>query len=292
MVFFRQLRARFVGLIRRRRFETEMAEEMRQHLEHRIQEKIAEGLAPDEARYAAQREFGVTVQFQEQCRDEHNWTWLEQARQDTRFAARGLVRSPVFTVVAVLTLALGIGVNIAIFTAVQAVLMRTLPYPDADQIVQVFQTSANSQRWPHAPAAFLELQAQNDVFTHMAAFNQKAFGVADSGHPAERVSGVQATAEIFPLLGVAPLLGRVFTAAEDRPGANGVAVLAHGFWMRQFAGDPNVLGRTLRVDGEIVTVIGVMPPEFRNGPLFGEAELWTPLAFTAEQRAPTAEAIT
>lgn len=273
------------ALFRRGKLDAEMAEEMRAHLEAETQRNVAAGMSPDEARFAAQRAFGGVEQIKERARDARGWLWVEQLLQDTRFAARGLVKSPVFTVVATLTFALGIGVNTSMFTGLQAVLMREFSYPNAERLVQVFRTSPHSQRWPHSPANFIEQRAQNGVFEHMAAFNGKSLNLAEPGQPAERISGLQASAEIFPLLGVKPMLGRVFTAEDDQPGRPRVAVLDHDSWQRRFAGDPAIIGRTVRLDGEPVTVIGVMPATFRDRQIFGVAELWMPLAWSAEQSA-------
>ena len=195
-----------------------MAEEMRLHLEQRAEENIANGMSPEEARYAALRKFGGVEQAKELARDQRSWVWFEQLRQDVRFAARGLAKAPGFTVVATLTLALGIGLNTSMFTTVQAALMRDIPYPEPERLVQVFRTSPHSQRWPHAPANFLEQQARNDVFEGMAAFTAKPFNLAQPGQPPERVAGLLASADVFPLLGIQPILGRVFTREEDHPG--------------------------------------------------------------------------
>ncbi|MEO7412351.1 MAG: ABC transporter permease [Opitutaceae bacterium] len=275
---------KFASLFRRKQLETDMAEEMRLHLERRTEENAANGLSPAEARYEALRRFGGVDQVKEIAREQRGWVWLEQFSQDVLFAARGLRKDWGFTVVAVLTLGFGIGVNTSMFTALQSILMRELPFADADHLVQVFRTSPHSQRWPHAPANFLEQQARNTVFERMAAFNGRQFNFAEPGQPAERVGGLQVSAEMFPLLGVQPALGRVFTVEEDRPGNNRVAVLDHGFWMRRLAGDPDILGRTLRLDGESVTVVGVMPPGFRDRPMFGASNIWTPLAFSDAER--------
>jgi predicted permease len=203
---------------------------------------------------------------------------------DLKFALRQLLKNPGFTAVAVLTLALGIGVNTSMFSALQALLARPLPYPESARLVQVFRTSPHSQRWPHSPANFLDHQAQNRDFEHMAALNPVAFNLAEPGQPAERVNGMQASADLFPLLGIQPELGRVFTSEEDRPGQNNVIVLNHGYWLRRFAGETNILGRTLRLDGQQVTVIGVMPESFYDNLLWGHTYFWRPIAFTDEQR--------
>jgi putative ABC transport system permease protein len=204
---------------------------------------------------------------------------------DLRYAFRQLLKNPGFTAVAVLTLALGIGVNTSMFTALQSVLSRPLPYPDPASLVQVFQSSPQSAREPqHSAANFLDYQTQNRDFAFMAAMNDKPFNLSEPGQPAERVPGLQATADLFPLLGVQPLLGRTFTAEEDRPGRNNVVVLDYGFWQRRFAGDSNIVGRVIRLDGEQVSVVGVMPARFHDIMLMGPVSLWRPIAFTDDQR--------
>lgn len=280
MKFLTQLR----NLFRRRKLEREMAEEMRTHVELQTERNVAAGMKPEDARYAALRQFGNVASIQERARESRGWVWLEQAGQDLRHAMRGLRKSPGFTVVATLTLAFGIGVNTSMFTAVQTILMRDLPIADSDRVVQIFRTSPHSQRWPHAPANFLEQQAGNNVFAAMAAVEGKAFNLAEPGQPAERVSGRLLSAEIFSVLGIQPQLGRAFAREEDRPGSN-VVVLSHRFWQRRFAGDPGIIGRTLRLDGEAVEVVGVLPPESRDLPLVGQVEVWRPIGFTGKQRA-------
>jgi len=203
---------------------------------------------------------------------------------DLKFALRQLLKNPGFTSVAVLTLGLGVGVNTSMFSALQALLERPLPYPELGRLVRVFRTSPHSQRWPHSPASFLDQQALDHDFERMAALNPVAFNLAEPGQLAERVNGMQASADIFPLLGIQPELGRVYSADEDRPGRNDVIVLNHDFWLRRFAGETNIIGRTVRLDGQPVTVIGVMPEKFYDRTLWGGISFWRPIAFTAEQR--------
>jgi putative ABC transport system permease protein len=203
---------------------------------------------------------------------------------DLRFSLRQLLKNPGFTAVAVLTLALGIGVNTSMFSALQALLARSLPYPDPGSLVQVFQTSRFSQRQPHHSVPnFLDYREHGD-FESMAALNGRPFNLAEPGQPAERVQGLQVSADFFPLLRIQPMLGRMFTADEDRPGRNNVVILDHGFWLRRFAGDTNIIGRGLRLDGESVTVVGVMPARFHDIMLTGPVSLWRPIAFTDGQR--------
>ncbi len=202
---------------------------------------------------------------------------------DLRYAVRMLLKNPGFTAVAVLTLALGIGANTTMFTALQELMIRRLPYPEYGRLMQIFQTSPNSQRVPHSAANFLDLQMQSRDFESLAALNSASYNLFDAGQPAERVQGVLASSDLFALLGIQPELGRAFTAAEDRPGRDSVVILDHGFWLRRFAGDSNIIGRVLRLDGGPVTVVGVMPERFHDIMLAGPVSLWRPIAFTDEQ---------
>ncbi len=203
---------------------------------------------------------------------------------DLKFAFRQLLKNPGFAAVAVFTLALGIGANTAMFSVLNVLLLRALPYPDSEQLVRVFRTSPQSQTWPHSVANFFDHREQNSVFERMAAFSGWSFNLAKPGAPAERLRGIIATADFFPTLGVAAALGRTFTAEEDQSGRNNVVVLSHSFWMRRFAGDTNIIGRKLRLDGESVTVIGVMPASFEHPLLWGILDACRPAAFTPEQR--------
>jgi len=203
---------------------------------------------------------------------------------DLRFAFRQLLKNPVFTAVAVLTLALGVGTNTAMFSVLNALSLRALPYPNSERLVRVFRTSPQSQSWPHSVANFLDHREQNSVFERMAAFSWWSFNLAEPGAPAERLRGIIATADFFPTLGVTAALGRTFRTEEDQPGRNNVVVLSHSFWMRRFAGDTNIIGRTLRLDGESVAVIGVMQASFEHPLLWGILDACRPAAFTPEQR--------
>ncbi|MEK6322874.1 MAG: ABC transporter permease [Acidobacteriota bacterium] len=204
--------------------------------------------------------------------------------QDLRYGLRMLLKNPGFAAVAILTLALGIGANTAMFSVLNTYLFRALPYPASDRLVRVFRTSPHSQSWPHSQGNFFDHREQNSVFEYMAAFNSIRPNLADPGEPAERLQGIAATSDFFPALGAQPALGRLFTAEEHEPGADRVVVLSDRFWMNRFGGDPNILGRSMKLDGLDVTVVGVMPPAFEHPLLWGTIDLWRPLAFTAEQR--------
>ncbi|MCI0748234.1 MAG: ABC transporter permease [Verrucomicrobia subdivision 3 bacterium] len=204
--------------------------------------------------------------------------------QDLRFALRQLLKNPGFTAVAVLTLALGIGANTAMFSLLNTLLFRTLPYPEPERLVGVFRTSPHSQSWPHSPGNFSDYREQNNVFEHLAVYRRSSYNLSEGDQATERLDGMRVTEDFFPALGVQPALGRVFTAEEDQAGASPVIVLSGRFWMRRFGGDTNIIGRNVRLDGQSVTVIGVMPPGFDHPLLWGTVDLWRPMQFTTEQR--------
>src|SRR5262245_41971160 len=212
-----------------------------------------------------------------------SYGWLSDLRLDLRDAWWSLRRAPGFTLIAVVTLALGIGANTAMFSVLNTYLFRSLPYPNADRLVRVLRTSIHSQSWPHSVANFLDQRSRNTVFEHMGAFNRIRQSLVEEGEAPEGLQGMGVTADFFPALGRAPVLGRAFTAEEDQPGSNAVVVLSDRFWRRRFGSDPDVLGRTIRLEAESVTVIGVMPPQFEHPLLWGSVDVWRPLAFTPEQ---------
>jgi len=204
---------------------------------------------------------------------------------DLRHAFRSLAKSPGFTVVALLTLALGIGVNTAMFSLVNTLLFKAAPYPEPDRLVRVFRTSPQSQTWPHSPAELADLRTQATSFDRFSAFDWTNLSLAESGQPAERIPGLSIGLDFFATLGVRPALGRTFTAEELVPGHEPVVVLSHSLWQRRFGGDPEVVGRRLRIDGETATVVGVMPDGVDYPLLWGRVDAWRPLALTPEQLA-------
>ena len=208
--------------------------------------------------------------------------------QDVRYGLRTLRKHKGFTTVAALTLALGIGVNTAMFSVLNTFLFRSLPYPQSSQLVRVFRTSPHSQSWPHNPGVFFTERERNTVFEKMAAYTYASRSLVEQGQTAERLSGLMGTADFLPLFGVAPALGRLFSPEEFEPGANNVIVLSDRFWQSRFGGDPGIVGRNLQLDGKTVNVVGVMPPGFDHPILWGRIDFWQPLAFTPEQKKTTA----
>ena len=183
--------------------------------------------------------------------------------QDLRYALRQLRKSPGFTAVAVLTLALGIGANTAIFSVINAVILRPPPFPNSEQLVTLFERDREKGYDQNAPAAanYLDWRAQNNVFSQIAAYSGGEVNLTGGQRP-ERVAGAAVTANLFPLLGIAPLLGRTFATEEEQPGHDRVVILSYALWQETFGGKPQVSGESITVNGRTCTVIGVMPPGF------------------------------
>ncbi|HEY3130445.1 MAG TPA: ABC transporter permease [Acidobacteriota bacterium] len=204
---------------------------------------------------------------------------IEALLQDVRFGIRVLLRNPAFTIVAVVALALGIGANSAIFSVVNAVLLRPLPYPDGGQLVKVWMQFTgigipNDQNWVSAPE-IVDLRNLNSSFSHLAAIDGASFNITSDGIP-ERVEGAQVSASFFSLLGVQAQMGRIFSEGEDQAGHDRVVIVSDGLWKRRFGGDRDLLGRNLALNGQSYTVIGILPADFQFP---GDAEMWTPLVF-------------
>ena len=204
--------------------------------------------------------------------------------QDLRYSLRMLLKHKGFTAVATLTLALGIGANTAMFSVLNTFLFRSLPYPQSSQLVRVWRTSPHSQTWPHSIANFVDQHDKNTVFEKMAAYTFVSRNLVEQGQMAERLLGLSATNDFFPMMGVTPARGRVFATEEFEPGADNVIVLSDRFWNRRFGGDPNIVGQTLQLDGKSIKIVGVMPPEFDHPILWGNVDFWQPMAFTPEQK--------
>jgi putative ABC transport system permease protein len=209
---------------------------------------------------------------------------METCWQDLRFGFRQLLNKPGFALIATLSLALGIGANTAIFSLVDAALLRPLPFHDPDRLAVVWEDAAKIgfPRNTPAPANYADWKAQNRAFEDMAALNWRTFNLTDEGEP-EKVEAQAVTANFFPLLGVKPQLGRVFTQEEDQPGGNKVALISHGLWQRRFGGDAALVGKEILLDGQKHNVIGVMPPGFQF--LSKDTGLWVPVAFSPQELA-------
>jgi predicted permease len=251
-------------LFRRRRLEAQLDAELRDHLERQVADYVRGGMGDTEARRRAQASFGGLDQAKEYCRDARGTRWLDDVAQDLAYGARVLRRSPTFTIVAVLSLALGIGANTAIFTLVNGLLLRTLPVREPERLVRLQHGS-----WTH-PIWEQIRDRQTQLFDGAMAWNHQTFNLAEGG-TADPVEGLMVSGSFFGVLGVPAVLGRPITVADDEPrtGADGpVAVISQSFWQRRYGGAADIVGRALVLDRVRFTIVGVVAPEF-TGPTAG-----------------------
>jgi len=299
MSWLHQIGRRWRFLFRRAEFERGMDEEMRLHLEMKAREFVAVGMSAEEARYAALRSFGNVPLLKEDSRDVWGWRWLEDLFQDLRFSARLLAKSPGFTLVVVLSLALGIGANTAIFSLIDAIMLKMLPVKNPEQL-QTLNWAYHASAWPEglwhsystgpcpheteftlgcsfSYPTFEDIRAQNEVFSHVFALTGAGpLNLSLNGHAA-LVQGEFVSGDYFSGLGVQALSGRTFTGDDDKPSASPVAVVSYGYWGRRFGRDPAVVGKVVTLNGVPFTIVGVTPPEFFGAEPGRSPEVWIPL---------------
>lgn len=257
--------SRLSGWFQRRERDHDMMQEFESHLEMHIEDNVRAGMSLHEARRQALIKFGGMESAKESVRDRARFLWLETTWQDFRYALRGLHRNPGFATTAILSLALGIGSSLAIFTVADNLLLRPLPYPDASQLVMIYE--ANQRRdIDHnsvAPGNYFDWKAQNSCFSAIAAFTNYQV-IFSTGTRAEEVDIESVSADLLPLLGVHPVRGRLFTRQEDEDSANGgqVALISYRFWQNWFGGDESVIGRQVQINSRPWTIIGVLPSDF------------------------------
>jgi putative ABC transport system permease protein len=263
-------------LFHAKRSEHELDAELRFDFTQRIEANVRAGMSRQEAEREARREFGSIALTKEECRDARGTQFFQQFWQDVRFGLRMLRKNPGFTTVAILTLALGIGANTAIFSVVDAVLLRSLPFRDAGRLVAISETHASLPELGASAADFAAWQAQSHSFSELAAYNltsipQSTLVVTGT---AQEVRGVIISANLFPLLGIAPAMGRNFLPEEDKLGSGPVAILSGEIWKTSFNSDPNIVGRALDLNQQTYTIVGVLPPQIRFPQ---NADVWLPL---------------
>jgi putative ABC transport system permease protein len=252
---------RLFGLLRKNSRDAEMAEEIQQHVDLLMERNIAAGMLPGEARNAALRKFGGLEQIKEISREQRVWMWPDQLWQDFRFALRQLLKSPAFSLVAALTLALGIGANVAIFSVINAVLLRPFAFAQPEKLVWIWSQRPDMARGNFTLPEFCDYRDQNTLLQGLAAVASYNANLVDQAE-AERVQGVRLSANIFQILGVQPLLGRVLDAADDRPGAPAVALISHGLWARRYGKQNTIIGANVTLNDEPRVIVGVLPPDF------------------------------
>ncbi|HEU0178676.1 MAG TPA: ABC transporter permease [Blastocatellia bacterium] len=265
----------------RQRKSEELDAEIRSHLDQAIRDRIERGETPEQARANAIREFGNVGLVKEVTREMWGWASLDRFAQDLRFGLRMLRKKPGFSLVAILTLALGIGANTAIFSVVNAVLLRPLPYAQAERLVALWSNLLRPglEKLALSAPEFKDFKEQCRAFEQMAAYDVRNLSLTGVEEP-ELLPGAFVSPQSFALLGVQPALGRAFQAEEDQPGREQVAILSHALWQRRFGADAGLLGRSVTLDGKPVTVIGVMPGDFRFPE--NEVQVWLPLVITAD----------
>ncbi|MET0645739.1 MAG: ABC transporter permease [Pyrinomonadaceae bacterium] len=272
------------NLLHRGRVERDLAEELEAYLEMLVEAKVAEGLTREEARRAALVEVGGVDQVKERVREIRVGHLLGTVWQDLRYGVRTLVKSPAFTIVAVLSLALGIGANTAIFSVVNSILLRPLPYPESERIVAVWHTPPQESfpgmtQFSVSPGNYLDWKEQSRSFEQMAIYQYAGLSLSAGSDPVP-VTGAAVSSDFFTVLRARVDRGRTFSPEEEQKGRDQSVILGHGLWQRAFGGDPNLVGRTVNLNSRSFTVVGVMPAGFEFP---AEAELWVPLAWDAEE---------
>jgi MacB-like periplasmic core domain len=274
MRLLRSLFCRVRGLVRAEAIHREIDEEARFHIEMRIDENIRRGMSPEEARRDAERRFGNLTRMKERGYEVRGGRWLEPLWQDLRFGVRMLLKKPGFTLIAVITLSLGIGANTAIFSIVNAALLKPLPYRDPDRLVFLRGTQPNGRLSLLSFQEFNEFREQSGVLESLAAEVTQSVNLTGVNEP-DRVRGAFVSANFFETFKIAPLLGRTFAQGEDGAGAERVVVISQNLWQSRLNSDPNLDGKPLILNDYAHRVIGVVPASFRH-PLDEEVELWMP----------------
>ncbi|HEY7183740.1 MAG TPA: ABC transporter permease [Blastocatellia bacterium] len=283
------LKAALRALFRRSQVERELDEELRYHIERQTEQNIRLGMNPEEGRSAAIKTFGGVEQARERSRDARGVRWIEDLWRDLSYGARMLVKNPGFTSLAVLTLSLGVGANTAIFSVVNAVLLRPLPYAEPERLVIIDGTEARGPEGPKRDYScsypdFFDWRERNQSFDSMAAYHSSTFTMTGNGAPVH-LSGQVVSADLFDALKARTYLGRVFTRADEKVGGDGairVAVISYGLWQKRFGADPNVIGRAVTLDRKLFQIVGVMKPGFQFPIRADPVEIWASLAVDSE----------
>jgi predicted permease len=280
-----RLKTAMRALLRRSRAEHDLDEELRYHIERQTEQNIRLGMNLEEARHQARKSFGGLEQAKERSRDFRGVRWLEELGQDLRYGARILVKTPGFTLIAALTLALGIGANTAIFSLVNAVLLRALPFPQPERIMTIWAEAPADGivKQSVAPGNYSDLKAQQTVFARVAALTRSEMNLTGDGEP-EKLEGFAALEpEALEILGIKPAIGRLFLPGEYARGANKVVLISHGFWQRRFGGAADAIGQELTLNDERFVIVGALPRDFHF--LNPEASFWAPAGFSPQMLA-------
>jgi len=271
--------SRLWNVFRKQRLERELNAELETHLDLLTEENIRRGMSPAEARYAARREFGGVEQAKELHRDQRGLPFLETLLQDVRYALRLLRKSPGFTVVAVLTLALGIGANAAIFGLVDSALLRALPFREPERLVHIWTTDTRGDLHTPSPSEYLALRANSHSFEEITGTGWADYFYGNDDSAWQNLSGFLVSTNWLPTLGIQPILGRNFFAEEQLPGRDTVVILSYGCWRTRFQADPHTVGKQISLNRRTVTIVGVLPQSM--GPYYEDTEIFAPLVLDA-----------
>ncbi len=263
----------------RRRKQPDFSSEIASHIALEADRLRAAGWSESEALAAARRAFGNVTAAEERFYESGRWRWWDELKGDIRYARRTLLRTPGFAAAAVITLALGIGANTAIFSVVDAVALRSLPYPHAERILMLYGRLEDGDTSTLSPADFLDFRRDCRSFENLAGYRGSTFNVAGQDS-AERIQGAVVTPDFFAVMGMRARLGRTLDRVSDAPGRPRTVVLSDAFWRRRYAANPAILGQVLNLDGEALTVVGVMPHEFQYPPL---SDVWVPARFAVPE---------
>jgi predicted permease len=271
---------RVIALFSTASIDRDIDKELRLHVDLLAEEYGRAGMSPEDARRAALRRFGNVLHLRERGHDVRGVRMVEAVLRDAKYGVRGLLRTPVFTATIVLTLALGIGANTAIFSLVEGFLLRPFPYPDADRLVELYESIPGYARASVSPANWLDWQRESHSFESLAAWNLTQATLTGASEPV-RIPGQKVSAELFRVMRVEPLVGRPFTNEDDQPGAAPVAIVSHRLWRQKFGADQAIVGKTLELDGIPHRIVGVMPPEFHL--VMRDIDYWVPFALDRDQ---------
>jgi predicted permease len=262
----------------RKRKPDDFSAEIDAHLQLEVERQRELGLSEEDARAVARRAFGNVLQAKERFYESHRWLWLDHFWQDVRYGMRTLRKSPGFAVIAVLTLAIGIGANTALFSVVNGVLLNPLPYPEPNRLVALYARANEFTKFSISYPNFLDWSRENHSFSSLAAFRGETFTMTGIGEP-ERLDADMVSAAFFPLLGVNPIIGRNFAEKEDQLGAARTALISEGLWKRKFGSAADVVGKSIRLDDNLYTITGVIPAtfHFQNDNYHSKADVYVPL---------------
>ena len=289
------LRYRLRALFRRDAMESELDQELRFHFENAVEKYVRSGMTEEAARRRAKLAFGGDTQIKQECRDARGTGFIDRTLQDMRYALRQLHDNPIFAVVMVLTLAVSIGANSAIFSVIDSVLLHSLPYRQPEQLTRIFMTSEAFPKFPLNPFDFRDMRARTRSFESMAAYTRTDMQLAGSSGEAIRVNGFRITANFFHVLGINPELGREFDTSAEIAGSELKVILSDRLWRTQFGADPKIIGNKVTLNAQPFTVVGVMPPgtahpgnEYHAVSYGEDVDVWSPFAFEGDpaQRGP------